>query len=552
MEQEKLYNESQGQNQDNGVLETYIYGKDEEDRKPLGAVVNITYPSSITTTDGTVYYPVNNDPHTLTIVHEVFDAQNPDPKVNVEKVYYTKQKPRWHIHYDAVCVNPIGEVDEDFALLRPNNKEIFDEDATTWRGCTAMANPAYGSRYTFLGWYKSASQNQDDLLTYEAKFVPTSRPPQRETHYYALFSMNSAPYTLNYVYQGRKGGNDGSYIGDNAATDEKIYTVNLTLTPEDVDKNGKPLPKIYIDYAPAVEDLYKKCVWTIDDEHVVFDGKTRTATITADQRAMLYSVEFYYNNDIYAVHRVQLNTQVRPNGSYVVAPQTDAEGQPFAYWLVEENGREVAKCFNKAFDLRITGNSIVTACYGETAKSVTISNAEYSRQQYTDAKTGKQVDKLYADFIVAYMDDQGTMLNPEYSTDPETSNKYKSGVIVQYSQNQTLTKPNAPGAKLSEADKKVFPERDVLTKEDAKELAKGNSLNTDYTYYVSAIANGKYNNRNRLDKALSFNNSEIARRLVLCAYYYVWNTETGEFEMSEPVYFYLYDIGNSVTENKEN
>ena len=144
------------------------------------------------------------------------------------------------------------------------------------------------------------------------------------------------------------------------------------------------------------------------------------------------------------------------------------------------------------------------------------------------------------------------MLNPEYSSDPETSRQYKSGVIVQYSQNQTLTKPNAPGAKLSEDDKKVFPEGDVLTKENAKKLAKGNSLDTGYTYYVSDIANGKYNNRNRLDKALSFNNSETARRLVLCAYYYVWNTKTDEFEMSEPVYFYLYDIGNSVTENKEN
>ena len=214
--------------------------------------------------------------------------------------------------------------------------------------------------------------------------------------------------------------------------------------------------------------------------------------------------------------------------------------------------KDAVECFNKAFDLRVTGDINVTACYGKKAKSVTIRNAEYSRQQYTDAKTGKQVDKLYADFIVAYMDDQGTMLNPEYSSDPETSRQYKSGVIVQYSQNQTLTKPNVPGAKLSEDDKKEFPEGDVLTKENAKELAKGNRLDTCYTYYVSDIANGKYNNRNRLDKALSFNNSETARRLVLCAYYYVWNTQTDEFEMSEPVYFYLYDIGNSVTKNKEN
>ena len=522
------------------VLQTDLH-TNQADWKPMGSVVYITPLSSITN-DGVTYLPITDTPQPLTIFYED-DDHLADPQTNVKTIYYRKQD-SVQLNYEIICE---GAVEGDLQLSQ--NREIVKLQ-TDIKGCTATDYSGVDGRYTFLGWYQTPSATEYDALTTDYKYVPPL--PLNDVTYYAIFQMNSAPYTLNYVYQGRKGGNDGSYIGDDAETDEKVYTVTLELKPEDLDENGMPLPKHLVDNAPAVEDLYKKCVWTIDDEHVVFDGKTRTATITADQRAMRYSVKFYYNNDIYDVQRVQLNTQVRPNGSYVVAPQTDAEGQPFAYWLVEENGREVAKCFNKAFDLRVTGDINVTACYGETAKSVTISNAEYSRQQYTDAKTGKQVDKLYADFIVAYMDDQGTMLNPEYSSDPETSRQYKSGVIVQYSQNQTLTKPNAPGAKLSEDDKKVFPEGDVLTKENAKKLAKGNSLDTGYTYYVSDIANGKYNNRNRLDKALSFNNSETARRLVLCAYYYVWNTKTDEFEMSEPVYFYLYDIGNSVTENKEN
>ena len=531
--------------QDNpqGVLKTTVYS-DAADQKPLGAVVTIEPESPITDSEGNKYVPIDPNNQTLTIYHEDFNGTAPpDPKINVKTIYYKKLN-SVQINYEIICE---GAVEGDLQLSQ--NREIVKLQ-TDIKGCTATDYSGVDGRYTFLGWYQTPSATEYEALTTDYKYVPPL--PLNDVTYYAIFRMNSAPYTLNYVYQGRKGGNDGSYIGDDAETDEKVYTVTLELKPEDLDENGNPLPKTYIDNAPAVEDLYKKCVWTIDDEHVVFDGKTRTATITADQRAMLYSVKFYYNNDIYDVQRVHLNTQVRPNGSYVVAPQTDAEGQPFAYWLVKENGREVAKCFNKAFDLRVTGDINVTACYGKKAKSVTIRNAEYSRQQYTDAKTGKQVDKLYADFIVAYMDDQGTMLNPEYSSDPETSRQYKSGVIVQYSQNQTLTKPNVPGAKLSEDDKKEFPEGDVLTKENAKELAKGNRLDTCYTYYVSDIANGKYNNRNRLDKALSFNNSETARRLVLCAYYYVWNTQTDEFEMSEPVYFYLYDIGNSVTKNKEN
>lgn len=547
LDQEMRYNESQGQITDNGVLGFQIYGKEESERKPMGAVVDIPYPKTLNV-GGIDYYPITDDPHTLTIYHEDFNAEDPDPKVNVEKVYYSTDKPRWHIHYEKVCVNPIGEVDEDFAYLLPDNKEIFTEDTQTMRGCEAIANPDYGDRYTFLGWYRSASLNQDDFITDTAKYIP-DRPEQKVTYFYALFKMNYAPYTLDYVYQGRKGGNTGgSYVGDDAATDEKHYTVNVKLEQKDVDENGMPKASVLVDKAPAVEDLYKKCVWTINDEHVVFDRKNRTVKITADQSPMLYTVKFYYNNDIYDVERVQLNSQVMPNGRYVQAPNTDSSGKPFAYWFVEENGREVAKCYDRNFNLRITGDSIVTACYGETAKSVTISNAEYSREQYTDPKTNKPVDKLYADFIAAYMDKQGTMLNPAYTATPNVATPYQTGLIIQYSQNQKVTKPDEPGAKLAEGDKKVFPQSDVLTKENAKLIAEGKTLNNGYTYHVAAISNSKYNNRNRINKPLSFNNTESARHLVLCAYYYVLNTKTNDFEMSEPVYFYLYDIGNSVVE----
>ena len=93
----------------------------------------------------------------------------------------------------------------------------------------------------------------------------------------------------------------------------------------------------------------------------------------------------------------------------------------------------------------------------------------------------------------------------------------------------------------------MYPEGDKLSDSDAKTLVGGGALSdTAHSYLAFSVANSAYNNHNRVDRAISFINSETARHLVLRAYYYVWNKTTGEFEMTDPVYFYLYDIGNSV------
>ena len=54
-----------------------------------------------------------------------------------------------------------------------------------------------------------------------------------------------------------------------------------------------------------------------------------------------------------------------------------------------------------------------------------------------------------------------------------------------------------------------------------------------------------YNNKNRVDQPIVFNNTEAARHQVFRAYYYVIDSD-GNVELTDPVYFYLYDIGNSV------
>ena len=109
------------------------------------------------------------------------------------------------------------------------------------------------------------------------------------------YGVNRTPFTLNYVYQGRKGGNtNGSFVGDDLTYDTKTYTKNVELVDALV-KDGKPVASVLVDNAPAIDDIYKNCVWTIDEEHVAY-GENNTVTINAVQKAREYHVQFIYDN----------------------------------------------------------------------------------------------------------------------------------------------------------------------------------------------------------------------------------------------------------------
>jgi len=242
------------------------------------------------------------------------------------------------------------------------------------------------------------------------------------------------------------------------------------------------------------------------------------------------------------VTRVKLNSWVLRNGKFITAPEKDGDGD-FAYWKVEVGGKEIAKCYDREFNLRITGDSKITACYGAKAKAVTISEAKYTREQTTGADGNKR-DILYADFVLAYMEENGKLFNPVYPN--ATTDDIQTGLIVEYDLGIQVKKEDAPGAVLSEAEKVVFSAGDKLSESEAQTLAGGGTLSGKHSYACYSVAKDKYNNHNRVDRAVSFNNNETVRHLVFRAYYYVWNKTKGTFELTDPVYFYLYDIGNSV------
>ena len=433
----------------------------------------------------------------------------------------------WIGYYDVDWLNGDGK------KLSVEQYKVDADTHPTYKGATPTKSDSEGTTYTFSGWV-------DDLGN-EYGVNDVLPAVTRDTTYSAHYNQGKTEYTLNYIYQGRSGGNKGGYVGDDGDTDEKTYTVTVELGASDLKESGMPKDKVLVDNAPVVNDPYKDCKWTFTDEYVVFDSDTKTVTITAEQPERKYSVVFKdSNNATTDVFRVKLNEYVKKNDSFITVPETDGSGTKFAYWSVVQNGKEVARCFEKRFNLRVTGDSVVTAHYGEAENLVTLSEAEISRQKFTENGTTK--DLLYADFITAYMNKQGMELSTK------SSSEYKTGMIVQYSPNVKVEKENAPGETLSENDKITFASGDELTAADAKTIANGGTVGGKYSYLNATIDNSKYNDKNRLNKSLVFTNTENARRLVFCAYYYVYNVQKNEIEITDPVYFYLYDAGNAIVE----
>ena len=372
------------------------------------------------------------------------------------------------------------------------------------------------------------------------------------------YALPTTPYKLIYNYQGRKGGNNGgNYGGDDAETDPKTYTVDVDLYPADLTEDGKPTQRAIADNAPAVDDLYKDCKWTVTKDNsttVNYDTEKSEVTVNAEQPTKTYSVEFFSTTgtdqaDV-VLNEIKLNSLAKDSeGKFIQAPEKSGDNS-FAYWSVVENDKEIAKCYSRDFNLRVTGNYKITAMYIAAANVLSISDPRYTRQQY-DNEDGTHVDKLQVDFLLAYMKSNGLLLN----SDLASQNGYSSGIVVEYFDDCKIDKDDEIGGTLTDGDKaKVnLPATDTNTvtdfiKSSPNSFASGNQHLLKYT-----IPNRYYNNKNRVDRAIKFNNSEGARQMVFRAYYYVSHVEDEETvtELTNPVTFYLYDIGNSQSNTDE-
>lgn len=371
--------------------------------------------------------------------------------------------------------------------------------------------------------------------------------------YYSDIAPVTKNAILNYKYYNRFG-------------DERTYTKVVELTDDYLQEH----PDYFItddliyDNAPAVEDLHKDCTWTITEQKVTRQGTT--ATLWGTHSELMHTVYYRTSDNVgFAFKNVKDNDYLLDGSDeFFVANSKSADGDTnFAYWIVydlneHDKGinKEIAKCYSTKFNLRILGDYYIYPVYSnEKSQSLTISDPTFTREQYTDSTGEVKSDYLYADFIVAYMSSNGILLNGELAKD-----KYHTGLIVEFSNNHKIEKPDAVDAKLTadefSALKTAYTAEESFSKSEIQTFAtsdnKSGSVTTDESkskaMYKFDIKNEDYNNKNRLDYYVKFPNTAYYRHYVYKAYYYVYYTnDNGDvvYDMTEPVYFTLFDIGNS-------
>ena len=354
--------------------------------------------------------------------------------------------------------------------------------------------------------------------------------------------------------------------------EERTYTKVVPLSDEYIEANKKNnlgmyfiTDKLIYENAPAVKDLHKNCTWTITEQKVTRQGTT--ATLWGTHTELMHKVKYKtFDNVGFAYKEVKDNDYLLDDsGEFFVANSKSADGNTnFAYWIVydlnEHNkgiNKEIAKCYSTKFNLRILGDYYIYPVYGVKSQSLSISDPTFTREQYTDSTGEVKSDYLYADFIVAYMSSKGILLNGELA---KNKYKYHTGLIVEFSNNHKIDKSDAVDAKLTadefSALKTAYTAEESFTKSEIESFAtsgsKSGSVKTDETkskaMFKFDIKNEDYNNKNRLDYYVKFPNTAYYRHYVYKAYYYVYYTnDEGKvvYDMTQPVYFTLFDIGNS-------
>lgn len=464
----------------------------------------------------------------------------------------------------AVVKDEGGEV---LASFPADEYQIIIPNIQQYLGCDieiTMTTKMRGIN-TFIDWYMLSPEGDYDNITQsEDVWGKTGEVSQtivqsvndlysgsalvvNALHYYSDIARVTRKAILNYKYYNR-------------FNEVRTYTKPVDLDDEYIDKNGYTITdQLIYDNAPAIKDLYKDCVWTITDQTTTKNGTT--ATIWGTHTGIIYDVNLIDGDNPVVTKKVEYNNYLKnDNNEFYTAPNTNEMGIPFAYWLVEnKDGKEVARCYANEFNLKIVDHYTITAVYeGTRESSLTISEPKYTREQFTDESGNVTSDYLYVDFIVAYMNSNGILLNGDLAS---TMN-YHTGLIVEFDRDIKVSDVDAANATLSRPLTEYTYNNSTYIETLATDESIGSgSLKIDpnddtRALYKFEINNADYNNKNRIDYFVKFENKKSFKHYVMKAYYYVYYTDADgnvvEYKQTAPQYFCLFEIGNSTAETNNN
>lgn len=411
--------------------------------------------------------------------------------------------------------------------------------------------------------------------------------------FYSNITSNPLEYKITYVYFTR-------------LDDQQIYVIKDTVSGIELEEmwaaneaaglNKEQLSKAFITKkAPFVSNYREEITWDMD--HAIID-QDYTATVFSNTKTVNPKISALTVAGSWTLPtEVEYGTLAKSNGDYLYKTGTDefpakfnysgATDYEFSFWAIFDNldaaqnysnavatymsgtpdadmskrltalttlngyDKLIAKSYSKEYNYISYQDYYIVPVYANRfaqneikESQASIRLLEYTRNQWTNEngvkgdgtlnEGGSKTDYLYTDFALSFDKDQELIKNNaniKVGVTFEVVAKYND--INDLKSYETTSNKDAIGnlVKAATANGKVG-------------TYKVDSESADRNVYRYEIKNSNISVKNRIEYYLRFKNSETSQQNVMKVYSYIYDTDSGEIYLSDPVYMNMYDIGN--------
>ncbi len=413
--------------------------------------------------------------------------------------------------------------------------------------------------------------------------------------FYSNITSNPINYQITYVYFTR-------------LDDQQIYVIKDTVSGIELEEmwaaneaaglNKEQLTKAFIiRKAPFVSNYREEITWDMD--HAIIDHDY-TATVFSNTKTVNPKISALTVAGSWTLPtEVEYGTLAKSNGDYLYKTGTDefpakfnysgATDYEFSFWAIFDNldaaqnysnavatymsgtpdadmskrltalttlngyDKLIAKSYSKEYNYISYQDYYIVPVYANRfaqneikESQASIRLLEYTRNQWTNEngvkgdgtlnEGGSKTDYLYTDFALSFDKNQELIKN---------NAKIKVGIAFEVV------------AKYDNVDLKTYvtgSDTDAIGSAVMSDKANGkvgtytfegaNGVSSIRDIYRYEINNSDISVKNRIEYYLRFKNSETSQQNVMKVYSYIYDTESGEIYLSDPVYMNMYDIGN--------
>lgn len=410
--------------------------------------------------------------------------------------------------------------------------------------------------------------------------------------FYSNITSNPLEYTITYTYKTRLNGEQSYVVKDTVSGIEleEMWAANVAAHLEKDQLSKEFITK----KAPFVSNFRNEIKWDID--HAVITDYTATVDATTkspDLTITALAVDGGWTQPA----TVKYGELAMSNGEYLYKTGTTefpdtikystAENAPeyeLSYWAIFDNRDSaqqfsdavknymanpnadmsarltelsqldgyknlIAKSYSKEYNYVSYQNYYIVPVYADRFAKEDIKEAqasirllEYTRNQWTTGNGVKgdgtlntgatKTDYLYTDFALSFDKDQELIKN---------NANIKVGIAFEVVARYDDVKPL--DSYVTDSDTEAI---DILVKTATAngKVGKYTMDGAEKNVYRYEINNTNISVKNRIEYYLRFKNSETSQQNVMKVYSYIYDTQSDDIYLSDPVYMNMYDIGN--------